>query len=94
MLVAVVGAGASGLAAIKNCLEEGHDVIAFEKEASGKPSTCTASFHFLLLTTTLFSPVGGLWRYKENDTSVTTVMQSTVANFSKHRVRTLLPFIA
>lgn len=34
MLVAVVGAGACGLAAIKNCLEEGLDVVAFEKDSA------------------------------------------------------------
>jgi cation diffusion facilitator CzcD-associated flavoprotein CzcO len=35
MLVAVVGAGMGGLASIKNCLEEGLEVVAFEKESSG-----------------------------------------------------------
>lgn len=97
MLVAVVGAGAGGLASIKNCLEGGHDVIAFEKEASGEPSTLTALEResiFLNLRTSLLSSVGGLWRYKENDNSVTTVMESTVANYSKHRVRKILPLRA
>ena len=31
MRVAVVGAGVSGLAAIKTCLEEGLDVVCFER---------------------------------------------------------------
>jgi protoporphyrinogen oxidase len=35
MLVAVVGAGMAGLASIKNCLEEGLEVVAFEKQSSG-----------------------------------------------------------
>jgi predicted NAD/FAD-dependent oxidoreductase len=35
MLVAIVGAGMGGLASIKNCLEEGLEVVAFEKESSG-----------------------------------------------------------
>jgi len=35
MLVAVVGAGVVGLASIKNCLEEGFEVVAFEKQSSG-----------------------------------------------------------
>lgn len=35
MLVAVVGAGLTGLVSIKEMLEEGLDVIAFEKEATG-----------------------------------------------------------
>ena len=35
MLVAVVGAGVGGLASIKNCLEEGLEVVAFEKQSSG-----------------------------------------------------------
>lgn len=34
MLVAVVGAGIAGLTSIKNCLEEGFEVVAFEKESS------------------------------------------------------------
>jgi hypothetical protein len=33
--------------------------------------------------------VGGLWRYKEDDQSVTTAMDGTITNFSKHRVREL-----
>lgn len=35
MLVAVVGVGVAGCAAIKNCLEEGLEVVAFERESAG-----------------------------------------------------------
>lgn len=32
MKVAIVGAGASGLTALKECLDEGFDAVLFEKE--------------------------------------------------------------
>lgn len=95
MLVAIVGAGACGLAAIKNCLEEGLDVIAFEKEGSGEISNLIEGVQGyyipLSLGTHNIASVGGLWRYKESDTTVTTVMENTTTNFSKHRVRKIVP---
>lgn len=36
MLVAVVGAGSTGIVSIKEMLEEGLDVIGFEKEETGQ----------------------------------------------------------
>lgn len=54
MLVAVVGAGTGGLASIKNCLEEGLEVVAFEKEPSGAHVWVSAGGR-LLIRSVLFS---------------------------------------
>lgn len=90
MLVAVVGAGVSGLAAIKNCLEEGLEVIAFEKESSSEYLPRFSKFIVLRTIANYIFIVGGLWRYNEEDSSVTSVMNGTLTNFTKQRVNTKL----
>ncbi|TMS38641.1 hypothetical protein L596_005320 [Steinernema carpocapsae] len=59
--VAIIGAGASGLPAIRHALLYGFEPVCFESA----------------------DDIGGLWRYKPEETDESSVMKSTVINTSK-----------
>lgn len=82
MKVAIIGGGASGLTAIKCCLDEGLKPYCFEKQSfiGGRLFALLGIITNLLTYRLNFS---GLWNYTPGEKDGATVYQSTVINTSK-----------
>ncbi|CAC5408468.1 FMO [Mytilus coruscus] len=90
MKVAIIGAGASGLAAIKCCVDEGLQLTCYERTHDIVPNRLrTLQFQYLMIEfqqniSTGFIVIGGLWRYTDEVTEgQACVMKSTIINTSK-----------